>query len=240
MDSTAYVALSRQIALQRELTTIATNVANATTSGYKAERTLFETWLERAGTPGRIGFVQDRGLVRDQRDGPLQRTDNPLDLAIVGDGYFAVQTPAGDRYTRAGGFRPDAQGNLVNAEGHALLDDAGAPLALPPGSGAVEIASDGTVSTADGILGRIGIVGFADPAALTREGATLYASAAPPAPAPGARLAQGHLEGANVQPVVELARMIETMRAFEGTQRLVETHHELERRAIERVAGTTG
>src|SRR5690242_8111009 len=98
MDTTDYVALSRQMALMRDMSVIANNVANAGTSGFKAEHTLFETVLERAGEPGSVAFVQDVGTTRNLQPGALTSTGDPLDVAIDGSGWFAFGTPGGTRY----------------------------------------------------------------------------------------------------------------------------------------------
>ncbi len=235
MDTTAYLALSRQVALMRDMSVIANNVANAATTGFRGEQTLFETVLRRAGGESpKIAFVQDVGTVRDMSPGPLTATGNPLDVAVDGDGWLSFGTAEGVRYGRGGHFEIDALGQIVGAAGNALLDDGGAPLVVPPGDGGLTIAADGTVSGAAGPIGRIGLAAFVDPRALVPAGGNLWAAEAAPAPST-ARLAQGMLEGSNVQPIMEMTRMIETTRAFEGTQKLIETHHEIERRAIERV-----
>lgn len=234
MDTTAYLALSRQVALMRDLDVIANNMANVTTTGFRGEQTLFETVLRRAGEAPRLAFVQDVGTARDMSQGPMSATGNPLDLAIDGDGWMSFATPAGVRYSRAGHLEIDAAGQVVDAAGNPLLDDGGAPLTVPPGDRDITIAADGTVSNRAGILGRIGLSAFADPRALVPAGGNLWAAEDLPAPST-ARLAQGMLEGSNVQPILEMTRMIETTRAFEGTQKLIETHHDIERRAIERV-----
>jgi flagellar basal-body rod protein FlgF len=234
MDTTAYLALSRQVALMRDMSVIANNVANVATTGFRGEHTLFESMLRRAGEAPRLAFVQDVGTARDMSQGPMTATGNPLDLAVDGDGWLAFATADGVRYSRAGHLEIDAGGQLVDAAGNPLLDDAGAPLTVPADDRDLTIAPDGTVSNRAGALGRIGLAAFPDARALIPAGGNLWAAEQPPA-ASTARLAQGMLEGSNVQPVLEMTRMIETTRAFEGTQRLIETHHDIERRAIERV-----
>lgn len=235
MDTTAYLALSRQVALMRDMSVIANNVANAATTGFRGEQTLFESVLRRAGGDvRRLAFVHDVGTARDMSPGPLTATGNPLDIAVDGDGWLSFGTAEGVRYGRAGHLEIDALGQLVDAVGNPLLDDGGAPLIVPPGDRDVTIAPDGTVSTRAGVLGRAGISGFADPRALVPAGGNLWAASEPAVPS-RARLAQGMLEGSNVRPILEMTRMIETTRAFEGTQKLIETHHDIERRAIERV-----
>mgnify|MGYP003870546405 FL=1 len=239
LDTTSYVALSRQIALQRALQVVANNVANLGTTGFKAQSVLFETVLERAGEPRTVAFVQDVATVRDPSPGPILPTGGPLDLAIRGPGYFTVLTPAGERYTRAGQFLRDAQGELVTPDGHPLLDEGGRPIVLPPEETAPTIAADGTIAGRRGILGRIGLVSFPAPERLRPEGGGLLASDEPPIPGAPGGIVQGALEGSNVQGVLEITRLIEITRAFEGTQRMIETHHELTRRAVERLAGVS-
>jgi flagellar basal-body rod protein FlgF len=236
MDNTSYVALSRQVSLERQMAVVAGNIANMNTHGYKTEQVVFESVLEHAGESGRVAFVRDRGLVRDLAPGPLDTTGNPLDLAINGEGYFTVMTEAGPRYTRGGHFTVDDGGRVAASGGHPLLDNGGAAIQLPPHSGPVSIGRDGTISTEDGTIGAIGLVRFADDAALRREGEGLLATAQPPEPVAVADIAQGRLERSNVQPIVEMTRMMETVRAFQNTQRLLETHHEMVRRVIDQAS----
>jgi flagellar basal-body rod protein FlgF len=235
LDTTSYIALSRQIALQRAMQVVANNVANLGTTGFKAQSVLFEAVLERAGEPRTIAFVQDRATVQDPSPGPILETGGPLDLAIRGEGYFTVQTPAGERYGRAGQFLRGATGEIVTPDGHALLDEGGRPIVLPADEPDPAIAADGTISGRTGVLARIRLVRFAAPERLRAEGGGLLASDQPPIPGASGSLVQGALEGSNVQGVLEITRLIEITRAFEGTQRMIETHHELTRRAVERL-----
>jgi flagellar basal-body rod protein FlgF len=240
MDTTGYIALSRQLALQRKMAVIAQNVANVGTTGYRAEHALFEPVPERAGErPRRLDFVQDVGLFRDLAPGALNLTGNPLDVAVKGEGYLAFQTPAGERYGRAGRLELDAAGRLVDPAGNPVLDEAGAPITLPPGERRPAIAEDGTVSGGGGPVARIQLVAFADEQALRREGDGLYRAEAVPRPATG-RLVQGALEGSNVAAVTEMTAMIATARAFEGVQRLIEAQHETAMRAIDRMISVKG
>jgi flagellar basal-body rod protein FlgF len=240
MCTTSYLALSRQVTLERHMATIANNLANAATSGYRAERTVFEKTLQRAGRHERVAFVQDTALARDLAPGPIEQTGNPFDIALNGAGYLAFGTPAGTRYGRAGRLEIDNGGRLVNAGGAPVLDDGGNPVTLPEGERAITIAADGTVSGRTGQLGRIGVVGFAREQALQSAGDGLLTTAESPVPASGTGIVQGALEGSNVKPVLEMTTMLETARAFEGAQRLLDTEHELERQAIERSVRTAG
>jgi flagellar basal-body rod protein FlgF len=240
MESTAYIALSRQMVLRRDMDIIANNIANMTTSGFKAEAMLLEPVTVDAGQGQRLAFVQDVGVVRDLRPGPLTTTGNPLDLAIEGSGYFVVGTAGGIRYGRSGHFRLDELGALVTADGEPVLDDGGAPLNLPPNAGEVTVAADGTVSDADGVVGRLDLVTFADEQRLRKVGGGLYRADQTPQPAADARVVQGALEGSNVQPIVEMTEMMATVRAYEGAQRVLDTHHDLQRQAIEHMLDATG
>jgi flagellar basal-body rod protein FlgF len=235
METTAYIALSRQLTLLRQMEVTANNIANMSSSGYKAESLLLEQVPIAAGDGRRLAFVQDRGMVRDLGDGATTATGNPFDLAISGPGYLVVQAEAGERYTRAGQLRVGPEGVLVDIAGRPVLDEGGAPVPLPEGAGRVEIAADGTLSGDDGPFGRLQVVEFERPQALVKEGGGLYRTDEPPLPAEASSVVQGMLEASNVQGVLEITRMMETLRAFQGAQRLIEIHHEGKRRAIERM-----
>jgi flagellar basal-body rod protein FlgF len=163
-----------------------------------------------------------------------------LDVALDGEGYLGFATPDGVRYSRAGRLELDAAGQLVNADGRAVLDEGGNPVVLPVDDRAVTIGEDGTVANRAGPVARLGVWAFAHEQALQRVGGGLHAADEAPAPADGTRVIQGALEGSNVRPVLEMTAMLETTRAFEGTQRMLETEHELERQAIERVIRVAG
>jgi flagellar basal-body rod protein FlgF len=236
MDNTSYIALSRQVALERQMAIVAGNIANMNTHGYKAEQVTFEVVFERAGTPGDVAFVRDSGLMRDQAPGALEITGNPLDLAINGDGYFAVLTDAGPRYTRYGHFEVDGNGQLATSAGYPLLDAGGATIQLPPSSVRISIARDGAISTDEGVVGQIALVRFANEADLIREGDSLFGTPQTPQPVDAPDIVQGQLERSNVQPILEMTKMMETVRAFQNTQRLLDTHHDMVRRVIEQAS----
>jgi flagellar basal-body rod protein FlgF len=239
MRTTSYVALSRQAALERQMAVVANNLANATTSGYRAEHMVFEDLLHRAGDR-RVAFTQDVGLARDLAPGPVEQTGNPLDLALEGDGYLAFATASGTGYGRAGRLEIAPDGRLVDANGRALLDEGGNAILLGAGETTIAIAGDGTVSGRNGPIARIGVFGFADERALRRAGDGLFTADAPAVPAATARVVQGALEGSNVRPVLEMTAMLASVRAFEGAQRLLDTEHELERQTIERAVRAGG
>lgn len=238
MENSGYIALARQVALDRALDITANNVANMRTTGYKAEKVLFERYLQKPSTvsakPEPLSSVVQLGVFTDQRSGAFEQTGNPLDFAIQGDGFFSVQTDAGTRYTRAGSFRLDESGQVVTQDGHPLLDASGTPLQLPTEGGNMVVSGDGQVAVNGAVVGQIGVVRFADSQALVREGSGLYSSNAAATPA-DATLVQGMVEGSNVQPVLEITRMMDVLRSFQAAQQMVESQHDLGMKAIDKI-----
>lgn len=132
METPAYVTLSAQVALQRQLDVIANNVANASTTGYRADRQLFQTYVEQLPNAGdAVSFVQDRATYIDQTNGPIQPTGNPLDVAVQGEAYLAVTTPQGTAYSRDGRMHLGTDGTLLNSNGNAVQSPDGQPIQLP-------------------------------------------------------------------------------------------------------------
>ncbi|MEM9625098.1 MAG: flagellar basal-body rod protein FlgF [Pseudomonadota bacterium] len=240
METTTSIALSRQIMLRRHMDVIANNIANMTATGFRAESLLAEQVPVDVGPSQTVRYVQDVALVRDLTPGAMISTENPLDLAIEGEAYFVIATDEGERYTRNGQFRLNELGEIVTASGESVLDDGGAPIAVPPGSTSMTIAPDGTVSTPDAVLGRLGLVNFADPQDLEKAGHGLYRTDQAPQPAEGVSVIQGFIEGSNVRSVIEMTDMMETLRAYKGTQKIIDAHHELQRRMVERMLETGG
>ncbi len=235
MDATGYVALSRQLGLERQLGVIANNVANANTTGYLAEDMTFEAVIQRASRRVGVAYVQDVTPRPDLTEGEMKVTRSPLDFAIAGDGFFAVETDNGIRYTRAGHFRLDDQNQIVTHDGHPVLDVDDQPIALPGEEpNALHVAADGTLSIDGEILGTLQRARFLEPERFVREGAMLFATEEVPEIAEGSVVYQGALEASNVQPILAMTAMIETTRAFEATQKLIEAQHELSRQAVER------
>lgn len=220
MEDSILVALSLQNVLQRNMAVIANNVANINTSGFKREQLLMvdqEVASPRATIDGRVStaYVRDIASVRDPSDGRLDITDNPLDLALRGDGYFVVSTPDGDRYTRDGHFRLDANGQVVSEEGYPLQGQGGAPLLIASTDGTVSVAGDGTLSTESGVLGQVRVVQFADPTALQPQGDGYATSDAQPQDVASPQMIQGMLERSNVEPITEIEQMMRVQRAYD-------------------------
>jgi len=237
MENAGYIALSRQVALGRQLEVIANNMANASTPAYKAQSMQFNEYLIRADEGAPLSFVEDAGVSRDWTPGTLRPTGNPLDLAINGDAYFVVSTPDGDRYTRNGRFALDATGQIVTGDGNPVASDGGS-IVVPSEDVNLAIAADGTVSTENGILGKIRMVRFADPQALSAVGAGLFKTDASPEPDAVSSISQGMVEDSNVQPIIEMTNLIQVTRDYEAAQKMIEGEHERQLRAIANLVGT--
>jgi len=217
------------------------NIANANTPGYKAERVLFSEWLARQqntqSPPGdsTIAYTQDRATWREQRDGPLSHTGNPLDIAITGTGFFTVDTARGPRLTRAGRFGLMPDGSIANSAGEKLLDTQGIPLQVSVTDTSISIAGDGTISSENGRIGKIGVVAPADPMRLQAEGGTLLKADTPTQQVEQPRLVQGAVEDSNVQPILEVTRMINDSRQFEIVSQFVQAEADRQQAAIDKI-----
>lgn len=220
MGDKLMIGLSGLMALRRHVDTLANNVANQTTSGFKAQRTQFREYLT-AAKEGEAPSYEKRSLVdtshfTDFSTGGLRATGNPLDVAITDDAFFVVDTPAGRRYTRSGAFTLDDTGKLVTLDGLPVVTSTG-QIVVQPRDGAVSIGSDGTVSTAKGRIAGLRLVTFADRRQLQPEGSGLFSSVSSPVDVPSGkgRLAIGVLETANVNPADEVSRLMAATRAYD-------------------------
>lgn len=241
MDNALFVGLSRQMILRREMEIIANNIANMDTTGFKVESMMQRTDPSEPavtlGGPRPVKFVAPDGVARDFGQGVLTQTGGELDMAIEGKGFFQIQTPQGPRYTRDGRFTTDPTGRLVTQAGHAVLDASGGEIVIDAEKGQVSVGADGTLSQGNEQAGKVGMFAFANPGALEKTGDNLFRNSSnlAAAPADEARLRQGFLEGSNVRPVLEITRMVEVSRAYESTSKMMDSEHELSRRAIDRL-----
>jgi flagellar basal-body rod protein FlgF len=223
MSGGAYIALSGLRTRVDQLDRISSDLANVNTSGYKAERVTttsvrrpnfeqsLETAIDVAAAPGFIDFA----------NGQIETTNRDLDLAIEGKGFFAIDTPGGTRYTRAGSFTRRADGVLTTADGLVLQGDNNAPIRLA-NTGQVMVEVDGTVRSGNEVAGKLKIVDFDDYAVLAREeGARFRAepTAAVRTVSPMTRVRSGALEQSNVSMVERMAHMTEVARSFEALQK---------------------
>ncbi|MFZ5670212.1 MAG: flagellar basal-body rod protein FlgF [Pseudomonadota bacterium] len=240
MDNAMYVALSRQVTLRRELDIVANNIANVDTNGFKVEsamvRTDPSTGAAMIDGPPTLKFVIDDGVTRDFGQGALRETGGVFDLAIDGQGFFKVQTPQGERYTRDGRFTLSAEGVLTTQSGAPVLGEGG-EIAINPELGPVTIGADGTVSQGQARVGKIAVVAFDDLSGLSKAGDNLFRNTSnlQPQPAAAARVRQGVLESSNVNSILQVTRLIEISRAYESLARTIESSTDLSRRSVERL-----
>jgi flagellar basal-body rod protein FlgF len=250
MENTLLVGLSRQMTLERQMDVVANNVANVNTNGYKADKSMFEEFLNSGAhednftaSDRRVSYVQDRGTFKDFSQGPTEQTKNPLDVAIDGGGFLVVQTPAGERYTRDGGLQINNQGQLVTAGGNQVLGSSG-PIVFQPTDHDVNIAADGNITVVEGISrtdsvrGKLRLVSFADAQKLLKEGSNLYSAGTGTAAAPdtASRVKQGFIEKSNVNSVAEMSHMIEVTRTYQQIATLLQQQSDLHKSAIQQLA----
>ncbi len=222
MDTVTYVTLTRQTALRNEMQVVANNVANMATTGFRAEGVVFAEHLEKLATDGgSVAMTTARGRFVNNTQGALAQTGGTYDFAISGPGYFQVEAPQGLRLTRSGAFATNQNSELVTLDGHRVLDAGGAPIFMPPNAASILVSKDGTISADGQLQGRLGIFSVDSPNALTRDGSNLLHSATGAQPLEDGVVFQGFLENSNVNPVVEIARMIEVQRAYELGQKLL-------------------
>ena len=239
MDNSLLIGLSRQRTLLDQLNVVANNLANMNSTGYRAQRLAFNEYLMEEAEASDFrkadrvySYVIDAMPWIDETPGTVKSSDNPLDIAIDGPGFFVLEGAQGERYTRAGAFGMDAQGRVTDRSGNPLLTDDGV-LQLTPEDGAISIARDGTISTQQGVRGRLRLVTFDDPALLERVGDTMFRApdgAARAVESP--QFIQGALELSNVSGIGEITRMIDLTRRYQMVASFLKEQDQLVRRAI--------
>ena len=240
MENTGHIALSRQMVIRREMQVIANNLANMNTNAYKGESMVFVEYLKETGSGEKLSLVQDIALMRNLDEGEKVATSNDLDLAILGKGYFAVETEMGPRYTRNGSFRLNSEGEMVTAQGYPVLDNNDSPIVIF-GGGAVAVSRDGMVSSAAGPVGQLQVVQFEDEQSLRKMAGGLYeADEQRPEPAEGYEIHQGMLERSNVVGILEMTRMTDAIRAYRGTSKVMSQEHQRQEKAIRILGSMTG
>jgi flagellar basal-body rod protein FlgF len=230
MGSGIYTATAGAVAQDTALDVAANNISNASTTGYKAQRVSFgEALANRRSIDAAFTGVAE--MSSDASAGTLRRSDNPLDLALLGDGYFAVNTPAGVRYTRAGDFRVDGEGRLVNGAGLVARGVGGREIRLPPDAADITVSKDGQVLAGGESVGQLEVARFT-PAALVREGDNLYAASGPPAAAPAGgpptEVVSGAVEQSNVNAVRGMVDLVKISRTYESLMRMIQGYGEME------------
>jgi flagellar basal body rod protein FlgG len=230
MQNALLVGLSRQVALSREMDVIANNLANMNTTGFKADGAVFEEYISPTASADnfpaadrRISFVQDRATWMDLSQGPLERTGNPLDVAINGKGYLVVQTPRGERYTRNGAMQINSNGELVTAEGFQV--------------GTISVQAGNNTQT-ESQRGQLRLVSFDQPGRLQKDGTGVFQAPAGVTPQADklSRVMQGTVEKSNVRSIIEMTRMIEVTRSYTHVANILTQQAELRRTAIDKLA----
>ena len=234
MENSIYLGLSRQMVLKTNMDIVANNIANMNTSGFKAQNPVFEEYVSDpryADDP--LSFVYDYGQYQMTSQGSIEQTGNPFHVAMNGPGFMSIEMPGGGTgYTRDGNFQKRADGTLVNSSGMAVLGDGG-PIVIPAGATEINIDEKGVISDQNGPIAQLSIVEFENVQELQPTGNNLYTTDSGTQPAENTRAAQGFLEGSNVQPVVEMTRMIKILRDFQTTHRMLESEHERLRNAVQ-------
>jgi flagellar basal-body rod protein FlgF len=250
MENALLVGLSRQMALTHELDIVANNIANIDTTGFKADNAAFSQFLMSGARDGdftgkdrRVSFVQDRSSWIDMSPGAIERTGNPLDVAVDGKGYFVVQTPRGQRYTRNGSFSINATGQLVTSEGDQVIGTAG-PITFQINDHDVNVSSNGIITVRDSTgtespRGQLQIASIDKPNLLQKDGTSTFTAPANvnAGPAPqGTRVVQGALEKSNVHAVAEMARMIEITRNYSDIAAVLQQQSDQRRNALQQLS----
>jgi flagellar basal-body rod protein FlgF len=216
--SNLYVSLSAQVALEKRLDTIANNVANMNTGGFRADGVTFETALSKAGDTS-TSFVAAGNTFISRAHGAVQQTSNPLDVAIQGEGWLAIKTPGGTAYTRDGRLQMTQTGDLQTLNGYPVLDAGGAAMLLQSDGGPASIAGDGMITQGGRQVGALGLYTIPDSAKLTRFGnsAVIPDQAATPILDFSVNsIEQGFSEGSNVNPILEMTKLIQVQRTFDS------------------------
>jgi flagellar basal-body rod protein FlgF len=234
MQTGLYVSLSGQLVLDRRMASLANNVANAGTAGYRAEETHFDTIVSRLPSEP-TAFASAGGSYLSPRAGGLSATGNPLDVAIKGDGWLAVQTPGGIAYTRDGRMQITAEGELRSLAGHPILDQGGAPISLDP-KGTVAIAQNGAIAQDGRPVASLGLYRLDLSAGYSRTdnaGIVPARAAEPISEFTRDGFAQGYVENANVNSVYEMTRLIAVTRSFERLQAAIDDSQAALKNAIQ-------
>jgi flagellar basal-body rod protein FlgF len=236
MENAILIALSAQDVLQRRIAATANNLGNMDTSGFRAERLLVAQHpvpLAHSLPRGQdVRFVRDLATVRDPSPGRLDQTGNPLDLAVLADGYLVVSTADGDRFSRGAHLRLDAGGRLVHESGDPVQGQGGAAIIVTPEDGEPLIGRDGSISGAQGPIGKLRVVRFAADAQPVPAGNGLARSSGMPEEVIEPDVLQGMLERSNVQPISEMESLIRVHRAYEQVSTTIEREDERIRKMI--------
>ncbi len=233
MDNTAYIALSRQMALWKQMDIVSNNMANMNTAGYKQDGVLFTLYINETPDAEGIGampqfFTQDFANYHNFMEGDFKYTGNTLDVAIKGDGFFCVETADGEKYTRKGQFTLDQDGAIVTSEGDYVLSENNTPLFIAPGETEITISESGDVITENGVVGKLKVAKFADNQKLKKLSGVLFENVKDNAVTYGSgnvRIAQGMVENSNVNAIAEMTNLVKIQRSYDYVQQMIDEEH---------------
>lgn len=235
MSSGIYIATAGAVAQSNALDTTSNNIANASTAGFHGDRITFREAMTAAKSAD-VSVVGGGTSRVDTMAGAMQQTDNPLDLALEGDGMFGIQTPNGARYTRSGNFKLDDTRRLVTTDGNQVRGEGGAPIVIPPETQTIAVGADGSV-TADGTpVGKIELVNYASKQ-LKREGSSLFSATGKPIEGEPPRVRAGMLESSNVNVVRGVVDLVKVSRQYESLMRVIQGYNDVESRAARDIGG---
>jgi flagellar basal-body rod protein FlgF len=240
MQSNIYIGLSAQMALQRRLDTVANNVANASTAGFRAEEMSFEELVAQNGKEA-VSFVSKGDNHLSLQQGEMTETGNPLDIAVRGDSWLAIQTPTGTVYTRDGRMQMTKEGMMTTLEGYPFLDAGGSPLQLDPEGGKVTINKAGTVEQDGNNVGAFGLYRMLPDAKLTRGAGASVVSDVPPVPEldfVSNGLVQGYVEKSNVNSIMEMSHLITLQRSFDAVTNALQDTENTMQDSLKTLAGS--
>ncbi|NQZ14946.1 MAG: flagellar basal-body rod protein FlgF [Alphaproteobacteria bacterium] len=237
MENSLYVGLSKQVVLRENMNIIANNVANVNTPGFRGQNMVFTEYIEDPRYMKEdISMVLDYGQYQMTDPGPVKNTGNPLDVALIGEGFMGIQTNDGIQYTRAGNLSMNVEGTLVNALGLPVASEGGGSITIPQGATDISIDRTGVVSTEEGVIGKLMIKEFENEQELNPAGNGLYVTDAAPLEPTKTTVVQGKLEGSNVQAVIEMTRMIDVSREYQAVQNMMNSENERLRSAIRKLS----
>lgn len=236
MSNGIWIATAGAVAQSNAMDATANNIANASTTGFQADRVSFREELKGAQSPD-WAQVRASSTRIDTQAGAMSQTGNPLDLALEGDGMFAVDTPNGTRYTRAGNFRLDDQNTLVTVDGFKVHGQGGQPIMFPPETKVIDVGVNGQINADGETIGQLELVSF-KASQLRREGGTLFAaSGKPDASAEPPLVRAGMLEASNVNIVRGVVDLVKVSRTYESLMRVIQGYKDVESRAARELGG---
>ncbi|AZL15665.1 flagellar basal-body rod protein FlgF [Rickettsiales endosymbiont of Stachyamoeba lipophora] len=231
-DNSNYVLLSRQISVFRESDVLSNNMANSHTPGFKAGRVIFKQYVHHATAQDRVHFNYDVLSVKDFSEGQMVKTGNTLDLALVGNAFFRIQTPDGERYSRAGNFQINGLGQIVTQQGYPVLSEDGQPIVLENDLGEIIIRENGTVTVGTEPIAQLGLAFFDDQQFLEPVGNNLYTATAAPTAEGRYKLFQGVVELSNVENISQMTRMVEMQHNLNAVGNFININEQLELNAF--------